>query len=132
MQSTSKSHQLEAEFTARCEELRSGIKAAKLSSLPDVRAQLEAVRELFTQGTEWWTKYDVRRNSEKLLSLEKDVDVVTRRLKPRRKFRFSQALPSETCGPQLHPTPVSEKAALSLGALGNGIIVDSSSVRNEK
>ncbi|CAN8062262.1 unnamed protein product [Agarophyton chilense] len=126
------SHQLEAEFAAQCEQLCSAIDAAELATLPDIRAHLERIRELLGQGAEWWTKYDVRRNSEKLLSLERDVDHATLRLKPRRRFRFSQIPTSETSAVRSNGSSTMHKEAPPLGQLRNGIFVDSRSVRDGK
>ncbi|PXF47107.1 Tubulin-specific chaperone C [Gracilariopsis chorda] len=130
MNTPSKAEQLEANFISKCNLLKAAINSASITSLPSLSAQLDSLRELVAQGAEWWTKYDIRRNSETLSALELEVDNVRTRLKPRRRFRFTQT-PSEVIA-----QPPKQDAALTPQkaprAAENGLLIDSASVRNGK
>lgn len=128
MSTPSKAQQLEADFTSKCNLLEAAIHSATLASLPSLSAQLHTLRELVAQGAEWWTKYDIRRNSESLSALERQVDTVRSRLKPRRKFRFTQT-PPETVAQPPSPHTVSPPHNAPR-ASESGVTFDSASVRN--
>lgn len=123
----SKSRDLEVAFAAQCDNISASLATTTLVSMPELKQKINSLRELLTQGAEWWTNYELRTGAEKLRNLESAVDQVSLRLKPRRKFKFSRGLESPECSdPQ--PPPILTPAP---PPLTNGIVIDCDSVKEQ-
>lgn len=69
--------------------------------LRKAKENVEELRRLLREGVEWWAQFDVRRGQELVEHMERVIDEVQSRVRPRRRFKFKSASKSATTTPNI-------------------------------